>query len=163
MPACSSSVRSTSSVGSPDGNENSWVTCTPTTCSGSRRPGEALASFVRGVIEVDVHSLTVSLAGTFTPTEELGRLSVHAAELGTALFDRALAAGAVRPELTADDLSMVFEQVTAVRVSDPARTRELRRRYLALLLDALRPQAATGRLPGPPPSAQEIGARWIPR
>jgi hypothetical protein len=118
---------------------------------------------VRGVIEVDVHSLTVSLAGTFTPTEELGRLSVHATELGTALFDRALAAGAVRPELTADDLSMVFEQVTAVRVSDPARTRELRRRYLALLLDALRPQAATGRLPGPPPSAQEIGARWIPR
>ena len=36
--ALSSSVMSSSSPGSPDGNENSCVTWTPTTCSGSRRP-----------------------------------------------------------------------------------------------------------------------------
>ena len=29
---------SLNSLGSPDGNEKTWVTCTPTTCSGSSRP-----------------------------------------------------------------------------------------------------------------------------
>jgi hypothetical protein len=46
----------------------------------------------------------------------------------------------------------------------PERTRELRHRYLALHFDALRPAAAAGgSLPGPPPTDEELGARWIPR
>lgn len=126
-------------------------------------PWDSLVSFVGGVIEADVHSLTVHLAGTFTPTPELGELAAEANARGSAIFARAADAGAVRADVVVDDLAMVFEQVTAVRVSDPERTRVLRRRYLALLLDALRPGAATAPLPGPPPTGAELGERWVPR
>ena len=98
-----------------------------------------------GVIEADIHSLTVHLAGTFTPTPELGDLAQQASDLGDAIFDRAVAAGAVRDDLVTEDVAMIFEQVTAVRVDDPERTRVLRARYLALLLDAVRPGARTRR------------------
>jgi hypothetical protein len=58
-----------------------------------------------------------------------------------------------------DDLSLLFEQVAAVRIGDEERTRQLRRRYLALLLDALRVPSGSP-LPGPPPSWEEISRRW---
>ncbi|MBO9554587.1 TetR/AcrR family transcriptional regulator [Cellulomonas sp.] len=126
-------------------------------------PAAQLDAFVRGVIAQDVHSLTVHLAGTFTPTPELGELAAEATARGDAIFHRAKAAGVVRDDLETTDLAMVFEQITAVRLDDPARTAVLRDRYLTLLLDALRPQAATGPLPGPAPTAAELGARWVPR
>lgn len=126
-------------------------------------PWEAFATFVAGVIEEDTHSLTVHLAGTFTPTPELRDLAQQAGDLGDAIFLRARSAGAVRDDLVTEDVAMVFEQVTAVRVDDPDRTRVLRSRYLALLLDATRPGARTGVLPGPGPTGAELGARWVPR
>lgn len=48
-----------------------------------------------------------------------------------------------------------------IRVPDPARTRELRRRYLRLLLDGLAANDAAPRLPlpGPAPGA-ELNWRW---
>jgi hypothetical protein len=55
---------------------------------------------------------------------------------------------------------MLFEQLSAVRVSDDARTAVLRRRFLALQLDALRPDAETAKLPGSPPTDAELGQRW---
>jgi hypothetical protein len=58
-----------------------------------------------------------------------------------------------------DDLSLLFEQVAAVRIGDEERTRQLRRRYLALHLDALRVPLRSP-LPGPPPSWEEISRRW---
>ncbi|WP_456787183.1 TetR/AcrR family transcriptional regulator [Cellulomonas sp. P5_C5] len=126
-------------------------------------PWESFAAFVSGVIEEDTHSLTVHLAGTFTPTPELSDLAQQASDLGDAVLVRAVAAGAVRDDLVTEDVAMIFEQVTAVRVDDPARTRVLRTRYLALLLDAVRPGARTGTLPGPGPTGAELGARWVPR
>ena len=65
----------------------------------------------------------------------------------------------MRPDLDVDDLSMVFEQLASIRLGDQARTSELRHRYLALLLEAMRGPAAAP-LPGPPPTWQEITARW---
>ncbi|WP_246125282.1 TetR/AcrR family transcriptional regulator [Cellulomonas xylanilytica] len=126
-------------------------------------PWDAFATFVEGVIEEDTHSLTVHLAGTFTPTPELRELALQAGDLGDAIIDRARTAGAVREDLVDEDVSMIFEQVTAVRVDDPERTRVLRARYVALLLDAVRPGARTGTLPGPGPTGAELGARWVPR
>jgi AcrR family transcriptional regulator len=126
-------------------------------------PWEAFVAFVAGVIEEDTHSLTVHLAGTFTPTPELSDLAQRAGDLGDAIFRRAQAAGVVREDLETEDVAMIFEQVTAVRVGDAARTRVLRDRYLALLLDAVRPGAQTGHLPGPGPTGAELGARWTPR
>jgi hypothetical protein len=114
---------------------------------------------MRRVVDADTHSLTSRLAGTFTPTEELNRDAAVAQELNERLFERTRASGAIRADLDVNDLSMVFEQVASVRLGDEARTGQLRHRYLALLLEAMRrPSAAP--LPGPPPTWREVAGRW---
>jgi AcrR family transcriptional regulator len=124
-----------------------------------RDPWEAFAGFMRRVVDADTHSLTSRLAGTFTPTEELNRDAAVAQELNERLFERTRASGAIRADLDVNDLSMVFEQVASVRLGDEARTGQLRHRYLALLLEAMRrPSAAP--LPGPPPTWREVAGRW---
>ncbi len=60
------------------------------------------------------------------------------------------------------DLSLIFEMVAAVRGPNPPRTQELRHRYLALILDGLRP-GHRDELPGPPPGWPELSDRWIPK
>jgi AcrR family transcriptional regulator len=128
----------------------------------------ALTGFLRRLVDADVHSLTVHLAGTFTPTEEMGKDAMHANELATALVDRAHAAGRLRSDVVAQDIGLVLEGCAAIRIPDPARTKELRQRYLALLLDGLAApgnhddsSTDTGRaLPGPPPQPAELNWRW---
>jgi AcrR family transcriptional regulator len=122
-------------------------------------PWAAFARFMARIVDEDTHSLTLRLAGTFTPTEELYRETARAEELNVRLFERTRAAGAIRPDLTVNDLSLLFEQLASVRAGDEERTRELRHRYLALLLDALR-APPTAPLPGPAPSAEELSLRW---
>lgn len=124
------------------GESNEWV---------------AFETFLRGVVEADVHSLTVHLAGTFTPTAEMDADAVRAGELAGALFERARPR--MRPGASPEDVAMLLEMCAAVRVHDAERTTELRRRYVTLLLDGLR---AGGELPGPPPSVAEINRRWHP-
>jgi AcrR family transcriptional regulator len=122
-------------------------------------PWSVFAEFMRRVVDADTHSLTLSLAGTFEPTEELYRRAEWAEQLNARILERAQEAGAVRPDLVVDDLSFLFEQLASLRVPDEQRTRELRRRYLALQLDALRsPPAAP--LPGPAPGWEEVRQRW---
>jgi AcrR family transcriptional regulator len=142
-----------------------------------RDPWTAFAAFMERIVAADTHSLTQRLAGTFTPTEELYRDAARAQELNVALFERVRAAGAVRPDMVVDDIAWVLEMVASVRLRDSQRTGELRHRYLALLLEGLRaPGRAKGRssdhgrtpashdaeikLPGPPPTWEEIGERW---
>lgn len=122
-------------------------------------PWEVFAGFMRRRVAADSHSLTLRLAGTFTPTEDLYREGRRAQELNVRLFERTQRAGAIRPDLVVDDLYFIFEQLAAVRLRDPNRTRELRDRYLALLLDAIRGEGENP-LPGPPPTWPEIAERW---
>jgi AcrR family transcriptional regulator len=122
-------------------------------------PWSVFSEFMRRIVDSDTHSLTLSLAGTFSPTEELNREAARAQELNVRLFERTKAAGAIRPGIEVVDISLLFEQLAAVRVADEARTRQLRHRYLALILDALRASSGT-QLPGPPPSWEEIAQRW---
>jgi AcrR family transcriptional regulator len=122
-------------------------------------PWEAFVAFMRRAVEADTNSITLHLAGAFTPTEAHWREGERAFQLNTRLLNRTKEAGLLRQEFGVGDLSMLFEQLAAVKVSDPERTRQLRQRYLALLLDALRDTSATP-LPGPPPSWEEISRRW---
>jgi AcrR family transcriptional regulator len=134
--------------------------------SGEADPWQSFAAFVTEVVDEDVHALTVRLAGTFTPTPELGLLAARANSLGAELFRRAEESGSLRAGIVLNDLAMVLEQATAIRVSDRQRTVVLRRRYLALQLEALRarrPRGGPADLPGPAPSDAELGERWIPR
>src|ERR687893_2767709 len=122
-------------------------------------PWPAFADFMHRIVDADTHSLTLRLAGTFSPTKELYRDSKKAQELNLRLFERTKSAGVIRHEVEVDDLSLLFEQVAAVRIGDEERTGQLRRRYLALHLDALRVPSGSP-LPGPPPSWGEISRRW---
>ncbi|MFI6291016.1 TetR/AcrR family transcriptional regulator [Nonomuraea sp. NPDC050790] len=126
-------------------------------------PWEAFARFMEEVVDADTHSLTISLAGTFQPTPELFELSVRGGELSHAVPDRAREAGALRPDVTNSDVALLFEQLASVRLGDEARTAELRRRYLALVLDAIRLPSAARPLPGTPPTPPELRERWVPK
>jgi AcrR family transcriptional regulator len=122
-------------------------------------PWAAFAGFMRRVVDADTHSLTLRLAGTFTPTQDLYDDAERAQELTVALLERAKAAGGVRADLDVNDLSFVFEQVASIRLGDQDRTSQLRHRYLGLLLDGLH-TPAPGPLPGPPPTWKEVSGRW---
>jgi AcrR family transcriptional regulator len=122
-------------------------------------PWAAFAGFMGRITDADTHSFTLRLAGTFTPTKDLYDDAARAQELNVALLARTKAAGAIRADLDVNDLSFVFEQVASVRLGDPDRTRQLRHRYLTLLLDALHTPAPQP-LPGPPPTWQDISGRW---
>ena len=111
-------------------------------------PWEGLVAFITEIVDEDVHALTVRLAGTFTPTKELGALAEHAVSLGSEVFERADESGVLRPGLVANDIAMILEQATAIRVGDLERTVVLRRRYLALQLEAMRAKRPRG---GPAP------------
>lgn len=129
-------------------------------------PWQGFVTFITEIVDEDVHALTVRLAGTFAPTPELGALSERAIALGSQLFSRAADAGVLRPGLVFNDIAMILEQATAIRVGDTERTVVLRRRYLALQLEAMRAQRQRGGpepLPGPPPTDAELAERWIPR
>ena len=121
-------------------------------------PWRAFTGFMCRVVDADTHSLTLRLAGTFTPTEELYRDSHRAQELNVRLFERTRAAGAIRPDVEVDDIALLLEQLAAVRVADEERTQQLRHRYLALLLGAI--HTPVGSITGPPPSWEEIDQRW---
>jgi AcrR family transcriptional regulator len=122
-------------------------------------PWEAFAGFMSRIVDEDVHSMTMRLAGTFTPTEELYREAQRAEQLNLRLLERTKASGAIRPDLTVNDLTFLFEQLASVRAGDEERTAMLRRRYLTLLLDALRTPSPAP-LPGPAPTWEEIRRRW---
>jgi AcrR family transcriptional regulator len=124
-------------------------------------PWEAFVEFLRGVVDADVHSLTVHLAGRFPPTPEHRELAVRAGALESEILHRAQRAGVVRGDLESTDLPMLYEQLAGIRLGDPERIRELRRRYLDVHLAGLRSDAAGyGPLPGAAPTQAELGARW---
>ena len=80
-------------------------------------------------------------------------MSERAAELNARIVERTKAEGGLRADVAIDDLSLILEQVSSIRLGGGARTRELRRRYLELFLDGLRSNGK-GQLPGPPPDAR---------
>jgi AcrR family transcriptional regulator len=122
--------------------------------------GKAFRGFVERIVDADVHSLTVRLAGRFRPTVDHGTLAAESGVLAGRILARAQEAGVVRPDVTDEDLPMVYEQLTAVRLDDPARTAALRARYVELQLEGLRARSDASPLPGTAPTQDELGARW---
>jgi AcrR family transcriptional regulator len=117
-------------------------------------------SYMRRLVAADASSLTLALAGSFTPTDEMTALAERANGLSAELFKRF--AAALRPGVGVHDLSLVFELVAAIKLGDPPRNAELRDRYLTAILDGLRAENRQP-LPGPAPDWREIYARWYAR
>ncbi|WP_211240685.1 TetR/AcrR family transcriptional regulator [Hamadaea tsunoensis] len=118
----------------------------------------AFTGFLADVVDADVHSLTVHLAGTFTPTEDMAADARRSGVLVAGIVERARHSGRLRPGADVNDIGFVLEACAAIRVPDADRTRVLRRRYLAVIVDGL--AAPAGTLPGPPPAEAEANWRW---
>lgn len=124
-------------------------------------PWDAFATFVRKIVAADVHGLTVNLAGTFVPSDEHRQLAAESGQRAAEILAKAQEAGVVRADLDPLDLAMIWEQLTAIRLGDADRTAALRRRYVDIQLEGLRPSPTT--LPETPPTPAELGVRWVPR
>jgi AcrR family transcriptional regulator len=127
--------------------------------SDDRDPWTVYSSFMQRIVDADTHSIVLRLAGTFKPGKKLFVRAAKAQELNIRIFDRAKAAGVFRADIEVVDIALLFEQLAAIRIGDPARTRDLRQRYLALVFDGLRAHRATP-LPGPAPTWNEVNGRW---
>ncbi|MFI6871441.1 TetR/AcrR family transcriptional regulator [Nocardia sp. NPDC050406] len=119
-----------------------------------------LVDFLERVVDADVHSLTVHLAGTFTPDPSMMPDVVRSAELTDEIVRRASASGRLREGVTTADLGLILEACAAITLPDGTRSAQLRRRILAMLVDGL---ATSGKLPGPAPEPGEFAHRWQPR
>lgn len=126
-------------------------------------PWQAFAGFIREVVESGTHQLTVRLAGTFQLDAALADLQQQAIAVADRVFRLARGSGVLRTDISRTDLTLLLEQISAIELGDQARTTALRRRYLAVLLDGMRSDSATARLPGPPPQDEELAERWQPR
>ena len=112
--------------------------------------------YMARVVEADAHTLSFRVAQTLdTHSEALWQDARKAQDLRERVFKRAQKAGVVRTDLVAEDLGNVFEQLSAIRGPSPKRTRELRRRYLAVQLAGLRARKKARQLPGPPPRVRD--------
>ena len=123
---------------------------------------EAFCAFMHREVDADASSLTQRLAGTFTPTPELYAAAARAGELNVALFGRAQAAGAIRPDASVNDIGPMLEQLASLQIGDAERSRALRHRYLTFFLDGLRARPGEP-LAAPPPTDEELQRRWRPR
>jgi AcrR family transcriptional regulator len=134
-----------------------FVAETEAALADDRDPWAVFTDYMARIVDADTSSLTLALAGTFTPTEEMFALAERANELMEELFDRTRST--LRNDLAVHDLSLLWQLVAAIKTPDPKRTKELRRRYLAVILHGLRAGDATP-LPGPPPSWTEMNDQW---
>lgn len=141
---------------------NTYIAIVEAALDDDADPWASFETFMREVVAADTHSITTALAGTFTPSAELNTAAARTGELNRALLDRTRAAGVLRPDITDGDISVIFEQMAAIHVPDPERTKELRHRYLTLALDSLRNPPMTTPLPGQAPTLEERAARWSP-
>jgi AcrR family transcriptional regulator len=77
----------------------------------------------------------------------------------TRLVERAQAAGDLRPDFEPTDLKMIAFMLASVAEYAASATPNVWRRYLAMLIDGLRPsRAGTSALPVPAPTPEELGA-----
>src|SRR5215217_1375922 len=95
---------------------------------------EAFAGFMHDGLDAGAGSL----GATFTPTDELLTAARELYRTVQELIERVKAAGALRADITQEDVNLLFEQLRGVRLGDDERTADLQRRYLALMLQALR-------------------------
>ena len=124
-----------------------------------RDPWTVYSDCLARILDGGSQALAQRLAGTFAPTPELGQLAVRAGTLALEVHLRAQRRGALRADVSADDVVLVLETLSAIALPGGEGGRALRQRYLALFLQALRAPGG-GPLPGQPAEPAELAARW---
>lgn len=124
-------------------------------------PWPALVQFLEWYAESGTLRMA-ALLGSFDPPDELFALAHDANRDMQRLVDRTAAAGVLRADVTGADLTLLATQLGALTAPGPDRARHLRRRYLALAVQALALTDAPP-LPGPAPDAHELESPWRER
>jgi AcrR family transcriptional regulator len=132
-----------------------------------RDPWTVYADCLTRILDGGSQALAQRLAGTFTPAPDMTELARRAGALALEVHQRAQQAGVLRDDVTPADIVLLLETLSSITVPKRDSSPALRRRYLALVLQALRapgsgPRRApgSGPLPGPAPDAAELAARW---
>jgi AcrR family transcriptional regulator len=125
-------------------------------------PWGAFVGFMTGALAEGAALLVAGLAGTFSPNDELLAASERLQGAVRELLESVQAAGVVRPDVTAEDLALLFRQLRAVQHDDAERAFALRRRSLELTLQAFHASGAAP-LPGPAPGWKDLAASSTPR
>ena len=97
-----------------------FVAETEAALADQRGDWDAFTHFMQRLVDADTSSMTLALAGTFTPTEEMFALAERANALLVTFFERVR--HTLRPDVEVHDLSLVFELVAAIKVRDRERT-----------------------------------------
>ncbi|HEY9413028.1 MAG TPA: TetR/AcrR family transcriptional regulator [Jiangellaceae bacterium] len=131
-------------------------------------PWDGLVHYVESSIDVGPGSLA-PIAGTIEVTEEMAAKAIRSDEAVDALVSRAHAAGVLRPDATAIDLSLLIEQLSKSPLVEQLTSQghddlaeaalNARRRLTAIALDGLRAPAWRP-LPGAPPTGDLFTQRW---
>ncbi|GGR71216.1 AcrR family transcriptional regulator [Nocardioides luteus] len=141
-------------------NYRRYVAFAEAALSDTDDPWHAFTDFLRHVLDEGLPRLTVALRGEVTFDQRLSDLDKLAVNTTNRLLRAARGSGALRPEVTRADITVLLEQLGRIDVGDDVRSAALRRRYLTLVCDGLRADSATRRLPGPPPHEAELLGRW---
>ncbi|WP_017596034.1 TetR/AcrR family transcriptional regulator [Nocardiopsis potens] len=130
-------------------------------------PWEALTAFITASLEADRGSLA-PIAGAVEVTPAMWEKHRRADRQLAGLVERATAAGVLRPDVTATDIWVLLEQLTAAPMIEQLRRQgrtdllpaavEARQRTIAIVLDGLRPPGSP--LPGGPPAETLFTGRW---
>ena len=124
-----------------------------------RDPWTVYADCLARILDGGSQALAQRLAGTFTPTPDLTELAKRAGTLATTVHRRAQRDNALRNDVSHEDVVLLLETLNSITLPGRDGGHSLRRRYLALLLQALRAPGAD-LLPGRPASPAELTARW---
>jgi AcrR family transcriptional regulator len=134
-------------------------------------PWEGLAHYITTGIDLGPGSLA-PIAGTIDLTPEMVARSRQGDEAVEALVARAHAAGVLRPDATAVDISLLIEQLSRSPLLEQLKRQgrtdlteaamNARTRLVAIALDGLR-TTASGPLPGSAPSDLLFTERWTPQ
>jgi AcrR family transcriptional regulator len=122
-------------------------------------PWGAFVGFMTASVASGMGALAAALAEAGAPAEDLVAAERSMCAAIGELLELAQSAGAVRADIAVEDVRLLFEQLHAVRATEAAREATLRRRYLELVLQALRAPGAAP-LPGPAPEAAELRGRY---
>ncbi|MFY1693052.1 TetR/AcrR family transcriptional regulator [Plantactinospora sp. WMMB782] len=138
---------------------NRYVADLETALVSDAAPWDAYVACLERVVDGQSQALAQRLAGTFTPTAELSALAKRAGGLAETLFQRVRRSGELRDDISEADVTLLLEMVASIELPGADGGAALRRRYLALLLQALHAPAEAA-LPGRPARQADLVARW---
>jgi AcrR family transcriptional regulator len=135
-------------------SQMSDVVAIGTECLDDPDPAAGLERFITVMVERSVADKGVMEAtkDRCMMRDELQPMRSEVISVMTALVKRAQKAGAVRDDLTGQDLGILIHSVAAsAEMPFPGVRPDIWKRYLRVMLDGLRPDGATKLRPGPPP------------